>query len=41
VRYDPTTPIYVRQWGHYYAVIKLTTKENNTADVELLQLGNE
>lgn len=39
LKYDPTKPIYIRQWGHYYAVTKLTTKENNTADVELLQLG--
>lgn len=38
--YDPTRPIYVKQWGHYYAIIKLTTKGNNTAEVELLQLGN-
>lgn len=38
--YDPTTPIYVRQWGHYYAVTKLTTKDQRTAEVELLQLTN-
>lgn len=38
--YDPTTPIYVRQWGHYYAVTKLTTKDHRTAEVELLQLTN-
>jgi hypothetical protein len=32
-------PVYVRQWGHYYAIIKLTTKDNGKADAELLQLG--
>lgn len=37
--FDFTRPIYVKQWGHYYAVTKLTTKDNHTADVELLQLG--
>lgn len=37
--FDFTRPIYVKQWGHYYAVMKLTTKDNHTADVELLQLG--
>lgn len=39
VQYDPSVPVYVRQWGHYYVVIKLTTKDNGKADVELLQLG--
>lgn len=36
---DLTQPVYFYQLGHYYAVIKVTTKDNNTADVELLQLG--
>ncbi len=39
LQYDPSVPIYVKQWGHYYAVIKLTTKDNGKADAELLQLG--
>lgn len=39
VKYDPSVPVYVRQWGHYYAIIKLTTKDNVKADAELLQLG--
>lgn len=39
VQYDPSVPVYVRQWGHYYAIIKLTTKDNGKADAELLQLG--
>lgn len=38
-RFDATIPIYVRQWGHYYAVMKLTAKGNGPADAELLQMG--
>lgn len=38
-QFDPRVPVYVRQWGHYYAIIKLTTKDNGKADVELLQLN--
>jgi hypothetical protein len=40
LKYNPRRPIYVKQWGHYYAIIRLTTKGHNTAEVELLQLGN-
>lgn len=40
VKYNPAIPVYIRQWGHYYVIIKLTTKENGKADVELLQLGD-
>ena len=36
---DLTAPVYFFQLGHYYAVTKVTTKDNDTADVELLQLG--
>lgn len=36
---DMRVPVYSKQWGHYYAITKLTTKENGVADVELLQLG--
>lgn len=32
-------PIYAKQWGHYYAITKLTTKDKGVAEVELLQLG--
>lgn len=39
LQYDPSVPIYVKQWGHYYAIIKLTTKDNGKANAELLQLG--
>lgn len=38
-RFDATIPVYVRQWGHYYAVMKLTAKGNGLADAELLQMG--
>lgn len=37
--FDPTIPIYAAQFGHYYAVTKLTTKDKGKADIELLQLG--
>lgn len=36
---DLSVPIYARQWGHYYAITKLTTKDNGIADLELLRLG--
>lgn len=36
---DLTIPVYSYQLGHHYAIMKLTTKENNMAEVELLQLG--
>lgn len=36
---DPLTPIYARQWGHYYAVMKATAKADNMVDVELLRMG--
>lgn len=36
---DPSVPIYARQWGHYYAITKITTKDNGAADLELLRLG--
>ena len=39
LRLDMTVPVYAKQWGHYYAITKLTTKDNGVADVELLQLG--
>lgn len=37
--FDMAVPVYVRQWGHYYAVMKLTAKENGAAEAELLRLG--
>ena len=36
---DLSIPIYTYALGHYYAINKLTTKDGNVADVELLQLG--
>lgn len=36
---DLVNPAYARQWGHYYAISKLTTKNNDTAEVELLRMG--
>lgn len=35
---DLTVPVYAFSLGHYYAVLKLTTKDNGTADIEMLQL---
>jgi len=37
---DLSVPIYSFALGHYYAINKLTTKDNGIADVELLQLGS-
>lgn len=36
---DLSIPIYTYALGHYYAINKLTTKDGDVADVELLQLG--
>lgn len=36
---DFTRPVYARQWGRYYAVMKLTTGNSDLANVELLRLG--
>ncbi len=36
---DLARPVYVRPWGHYYAINKLTVKSGGSADVELLELG--
>ena len=35
---DLLTPVYSFSLGHYYAITKLTTKENDMAEVELLRL---
>lgn len=37
---DLTKPIYLAQERRYYAIIQMTTKNHNTAEVELLQLGS-
>lgn len=36
---DLSVPVYSYALGHYYAINKLTTKDGDTAEVELLQLG--
>lgn len=36
---DLSVPVYSYQLRGYYAITKLTTKKDNTADVELLRLG--
>lgn len=38
---DLTVPVYSFALGHYYAINKMTTKNDGVADVELLQLGKE
>jgi len=38
VTLDWTRPIALRQTGHHYALRSLTSKENGTAEVELIQL---
>lgn len=37
---DLSVPIYSHVLGHYYAITKLTTKDNGIADAEMLQLGD-
>lgn len=37
---DLTVPVYSHEFGHYYAVTKLTAKSDGSADAELLQLGS-
>lgn len=36
---DLAVPLYSYEMGHYYAITKVTTKNDGMADVELLQLG--
>ena len=36
---DLSVPVYSFSLGHYYAITKLTTKDNGLAEVELLMLG--
>lgn len=36
---DLTSPVYSFSLGHYYAVLKLTTKDECTADIEMLQMN--
>ena len=38
---DLSVPVYSYTLGHYYAILKLTTKSARVADVELLQLSGE
>ena len=38
---DLTTPCYLEQMGHYYAIMSLTTKEGNRATATLLQLADK
>lgn len=35
---DLTNPVYLRQTGHYYAILSMTVATAHTANVELLQL---
>ena len=38
---DLSVPVYSYALGHYYAILKLTTKSARVADVELLQLSGD
>lgn len=38
---DLSVPVYSYALGHYYAILKLTTKNARVADVELLQLSGD
>lgn len=35
---DTHAPVYMKQTGHYYAIMSMTTKDGGLADAELLQL---
>jgi hypothetical protein len=35
---DLTVPVYLRQYGSYFAIVKVKTKENNICEVELLKI---
>jgi hypothetical protein len=35
---DMYTPIYLRQYGAYFAVLEIKTKDNNNNEVKLLKL---
>lgn len=38
VNMDMTIPVYIRQFGAYFAILKLTTKDERTAEAELLKI---
>lgn len=35
---DLLKPVYIRQYGSYFAIVKVKTKENNICEVELLKI---
>jgi hypothetical protein len=35
---DLYTPVYLRQYGAYFAIIEIRTRQNGVADVELLKI---
>lgn len=35
---DLLTPVYIRQYGSYFAIVTVKTKENNICEVELLKI---
>jgi hypothetical protein len=37
-QFDETTPVYLAQYGHYYAVTEIKTSETGVAEVTLFQL---
>lgn len=37
---DLTVPVYSFSLGHYYAIMKLSTKDGETADIEMLQMND-
>lgn len=36
---DLTVPVYAFSLGHYYVILKMTTKDSGAADIEILQLN--
>ena len=38
---DLSIPVYSYEFGHYYAVIQMTTKSDKVAELHLLQLGRQ
>lgn len=39
LNFDESKPVYVRQYGAYFAVTKITAKDNGIAEVEMVQIN--
>lgn len=39
LNFDESKPVYIRQYGAYFAVTKITAKDNGIAEVEMVQIN--